>query len=465
VAKLDSRSPTWHCNQRRRRARARQALRQPQGHSPTRLLLAARLLRRHHGSAVPLRSLRKTKTLKSSGPTTPTTTLSTMPKTNSVCCKACGWWSNVSTKPGNQAKCAGCNKWLPRASSAPNPRSQGKPNAQKRSQSSRSARPNRSSSRSARPKNNQSASTSAEASQPSEDTAADEKMLEPQLLPKPKQIQRLQKLQQALILPEDQAYFDAFQTQIVGIKAAICAEKPLDQQIAGLEAAINRKQQKRTAAVEEVNRLTQVIQDLDSDIVLKETELAEIKKKKLAELNLPQQQAPPDLNAANQIQMLMHQVNQLQCALNLMTQQQHTAGGENAAALAAQLQQQAQFMTLQAASVAPSLPGPSTAADGNTAAYNSAPGTPGVSMVVHQAADASPGSLPLQSSQWSPSAPSQEMRAIAIAAAQQSPSAVKPVQRERRDRSPRRTEPYLTSSSSQVVLDSDAEEDNTSLPR
>ena len=242
--------------------------------------------------------------------------------------------------------------------------------------------------------------------------------------------------------------------------------------MAGLEAAINRKKQKRTTTVEEVNRLTQVIQDLDSDIVLKETELAEIKKKKLAELNLPPQQAPADMGAAFQIQMLLQQVNQLQCALNHMNQQQHTAGGENAAAFAAQLQQQAQFMTLQAAPIASSLPGLSTAADGTTAAIQAAPATPGAPATEHSAADASPGSLPLQSSPWSPLAPSpsqqlpsQDMRAMAIAAAQQSPSAAKPVQRERRDRSPRRTEPYQNTTSSQVILDSDVEEENPSLPR
>ena len=294
-------------------------------------------------------------------------------------------------------------------------------------------------------------------------------MTDPQTAPKGQQIQRLQKLQQALKLPEDQTYYDLLQEQIVEIKAAICAEKPLDQQIVGLEGAIQRKQAKRSKAVEEVNRLQQEIQDLDADIVVKESDLAKLKQKKLEELNLPTQQASPDLAAANQIQMLTQQVNQLQYALNLMSQQQaaqNSAGGVSSSTLGHQLPTVAQPTFATATVEAHSS---NTSGLINEAAIAAAPTTPGTHMAPGTPmapADGSAGSLPsspvpLSSSEVTPIQEQPEgERALAIAAAQRTSTAMKPfVQRDRRERSPRRnSDPYQTTAS-MAIVDLEKEED------
>lgn len=78
-----------------------------------------------------------------------------------------------------------------------------------------------------------------------------------------------------------------FETQIKDLKAAICAEKLLDQQITVLEVVITCKQQKRQKSAEEVNQFIQLVQQLDQEIAEEEAELAIITERKLAELSVP----------------------------------------------------------------------------------------------------------------------------------------------------------------------------------
>lgn len=287
-------------------------------------------------------------------------------------------------------------------------------------------------------------------------------MEEVQSLTKGAHIQRLLKLQKALILPEDQRYHDQFEAQMKQLKADINAEKPLDQQITGLESAITRKKEKRLKSVQEINRLTEYVQLLDTDIVEKENLLASIKQMKLTELNLPQQQQAGDPNA--QVQLLMQQVNQLQNALNRMAQNAVAAGGSTPHA---QDQQQAAAeaaavlaMTSSGANTQANVPAPQAMPApvppmlnqaAINAAINAAPATPVVSTV----APGTPGqngttlSLESQSSVWSPPpriSPQQsqeDQRAMAINCAQQGLS-MQPFRKERisradKERSPRRS--------------------------
>ena len=54
------------------------------------------------------------------------------------------------------------------------------------------------------------------------------------------QITRLLKLQKALLMPDDQQYHNLLEEQVTALKAAIPADRPLDDQIKGLEAALVR---------------------------------------------------------------------------------------------------------------------------------------------------------------------------------------------------------------------------------
>ena len=282
-------------------------------------------------------------------------------------------------------------------------------------------------------------------------------MEEVQSLTKGAHIQRLLKLQKALILPEDQRYHDQFEAQMKQLKADINAEKPLDQQITGLESAITRKKEKRLKSVQEINRLTEYVQLLDTDIVEKENLLASIKQMKLTELNLPQQQQAGDPNA--QVQLLMQQVNQLQNALNRMAQNAVAAGGSTPHA---QDQQQAAAeaaavlaMTSSGANTQANVPAPQAMPApvppmlnqaAINAAINAAPATP---VVIQERQNGTALSLESQSSVWSPPpriSPQQsqeDQRAMAINCAQQGLSML-PFRKDRisradKERSPRRS--------------------------
>ena len=91
-------SPAWHRNKRAARARARHTLKSKRRLTPSSFAKARLLLQQHH-------SARKA-----------------MPATTSVQCKACSWYTQISTRADRpQAKCESCHKLLPkyRASSQP----------------------------------------------------------------------------------------------------------------------------------------------------------------------------------------------------------------------------------------------------------------------------------------------------------------------------------------------------------
>ena len=100
IRKNLQRSPPWHTNLRRKRARARRALHNPAGHSGSRLAEAQRLHTAHHDSHPPRAT---------------TSSSADMPRTHNVQCKACSAWCVVSTATGSQSKCNDCHRLLPKA--------------------------------------------------------------------------------------------------------------------------------------------------------------------------------------------------------------------------------------------------------------------------------------------------------------------------------------------------------------
>ena len=156
----------------------------------------------------------------------------------------------------------------------------------------------------------------------------------------------------------------------------------------------------------------------------------------------------------------MQQVNQLQHALNLMTQQQAAqipAGGVSSSTLGLQLP------TAAVPTLVPTMvPARSPNTIGNAADFSAAPATPGTHMApgtpmapAEGNAGSSPSSsMPLSTSEAIPIQDQAEgERALAIATAQKTSTAMKPfVQRDRRERSPRRNaDPYQTTASTGIV--------------
>ena len=150
------------------------------------------------------------------------------------------------------------------------------------------------------------------------------------------EIARLTKHRSTLTLPGDQVYHSLYTEHIEGLKAAILEDRPLDERIKGLEASLSRKGEKLSSISLEIQAAQTAYSTLDRDIAAKKILLAELKQKRMSELNI-EASSPDGAGAAgpaqHQIQQLMAQVNLLQAQLNqlaphappnLQPPQQHT---------------------------------------------------------------------------------------------------------------------------------------------
>ena len=164
------------------------------------------------------------------------------------------------------------------------------------------------------------------------------------------EISRLQRLQSALKLPEDKHFHVALEEKIDNYKRQVTAAKPFDHQIRSLEAAIQKKQDKKDVALKTQLDQQVLIDTIDDKLPKLEADLLVLKQKKLSELN-PQVEAQALQNAqmAAQMQQMTMQFTQLQAFM---------AGLVTAPGVAPEIQQS--MRTSLGMPAPPNMPAPAT---------------------------------------------------------------------------------------------------------
>ena len=189
---------------------------------------------------------------------------------------------------GTQAKCDQCSKLLPvikasKSASAPPPRPPWKQKQQTRSRSTGTRSQGTGSRRSPAPAD-LTESDSESTAPPAAPSAPDADMSEPD---PDKEITRLQKLQSALILPEDQDIHQTLQLKIDEVRRLRIAAKPLDEQIRSLETVIKTKKDKLQAAQAQIDKLQALAARINVKLGKLEPDLQKLKQQKVAEM-MPQ---------------------------------------------------------------------------------------------------------------------------------------------------------------------------------
>ena len=231
-----------------------------------------------------------------------------------IVCKACNW-SSHNRDNGQQQKCGNCSKLLPMQRSKSQPAVR---DGQWRRKSDQQRGGKRANSQRARgsldieqqdlkpPKQQQNRKSEVQELSDAEET--------PQPSTKQDEIKRLIGLQKALLLPQDQDYFDAIEKQVTILKTEINQSKPLDEQIKGLDAAIIRSQAKRSQLLDGIADQQLQLGVVEAKLEEQTKQMEQLKVQKLQQLNVkPQQQ---DIATQQTMTQLMGQVTQLQNILN-----------------------------------------------------------------------------------------------------------------------------------------------------
>ena len=136
------------------------------------------------------------------------------------------------------------------------------------------------------------------------------------------EIDRLKGLIGKLILPQDQQYVNMINQQITEHKKDIMDARPVVAQIEGLEAAMSRKQDKRTKLLDTIATSQLEVAMLEAKLTEEQRLLTDLKNKHMQELRAHLPQQPPDPSIAAMASMTA----QVQAMMRLLGQIAGTPG-------------------------------------------------------------------------------------------------------------------------------------------